>query len=309
MMTTTTGTRTTASPVYVVGHRGCLYQELENTRRGFVECATMGCDAVELDVFLLRCDTLVVFHGGGPDTHPGDLYEYCGIEGNILDYTYLEAADQLSFNPTYAEFPCPIESIRNGSIPTLQVVLEDAKRSGLHVKIELKGPDVVQPVLELVDRLDMVDQCSFSSFDLDRLRLLRQLKPQRREVDESGGSDSDGGYLYRTGALFNDLGNDHDQSIPIDCIARATAVGASEIHLRYDTCSKGLIDQIHSSGLGTMAWFRGPIGMSKDTKNKYWDVGNEDEAMYEAVLRTGVQQMCINRPDVLLRLVNRIQRK
>ena len=40
-----------SAPPLVVGHRGNLYQALENTRPGFLLCAEMGCDFVELDVF------------------------------------------------------------------------------------------------------------------------------------------------------------------------------------------------------------------------------------------------------------------
>ena len=47
---------TVPSP-WVVGHRGSIYQELENTRQGYQLCAAIGCDAVELDVFVLKCGT------------------------------------------------------------------------------------------------------------------------------------------------------------------------------------------------------------------------------------------------------------
>ena len=40
-----------SAPPLVVGHRGALYQALENTRPSFQLCAEMGCDFVELDVF------------------------------------------------------------------------------------------------------------------------------------------------------------------------------------------------------------------------------------------------------------------
>lgn len=244
----------------------------------------MGCDAVELDVFKLKCDELVVFHGGGSDENPGDLWDYCRIDGSILDYTYQEALEQLRFNPEYEEFPCPRDVIVRGSIPTLLEVLKDAKQSGLHVKIELKGPGVVEPVLKLVDSLDMIDQISFSSFDLSRLALLRKLKPDRE--------------TYKTGALFNE--------VPDDFIEQALAVGATEVHLRYDTITVENIRRIHSNGMGSMAWLRGPIGMKSDCAHKYLDVGNEDDAMYEVMLRTGVQQMCVNRPDVLIELRRRL---
>eukprot|EP00534_Pseudo-nitzschia_fraudulenta_P007178 CAMPEP_0201199668 /NCGR_PEP_ID=MMETSP0851-20130426/159384_1 /ASSEMBLY_ACC=CAM_ASM_000631 /TAXON_ID=183588 /ORGANISM="Pseudo-nitzschia fraudulenta, Strain WWA7" /LENGTH=64 /DNA_ID=CAMNT_0047487105 /DNA_START=33 /DNA_END=227 /DNA_ORIENTATION=- len=46
--------------------------------------------------------------------------------------------------------------------------------------------------------------------------------------------------------------------------------------------------------------------MAEHTSVKYRDVGNEDFAMYEALVQTGVQQMCVNKPDVLIALRERI---
>lgn len=265
---------------WIVGHRGCLYQQLENTREGFQECARMGCDAVELDVFVLKCGTVIVFHGDGTDDYPGLLQNYCNVDGSILDYTYQEAVAKLKFNPTYQEFGCPPEVTLRGKIPTLEEVLLDAKQSGIHVKIELKGDGTVKPTLDLVERLQMTSQCSYSSFDLNRLKELREMRHDRLQ--------------YPTGALFGDL--------PTDYLERARNCGATEIHLKYDTCTKDRIREIHAAGFGSMLWMRGPIGMAADCSDLYWDVGNEDKSMYLALVETGVQQMCINRPDVLLEL-------
>jgi glycerophosphoryl diester phosphodiesterase len=70
-------------PIEVIGHRGSLYSALENTSRSFLHAAAAGADSVELDVFLLKCGTLVVFHGSGNDTNPGLLDLYCGVEGSM----------------------------------------------------------------------------------------------------------------------------------------------------------------------------------------------------------------------------------
>ncbi|CAJ1948949.1 unnamed protein product [Cylindrotheca closterium] len=263
----------------IVGHRGSVFKELENTRAGFIKTAELGAEAAELDVFLLKCGTLVVFHGGGTDQNPGDLLDYCGRPGNILDLTYEEAL-QLKFNPKHEEFGCPADATLRGRIPTLEEVLLDAKKTGLYIKIELKGEGTVEPSLEVVERLDMLDQCSFASFDHSRIAHLRKLRPDKTK--------------YHTGALFNDR--------PDNILERAQAAGATEIHLRYDTITPEIIQAIHKAGYGSMAWMRGPIGMKSDCLEKYWDVGNEDETMYSALLRTGVQQMCVNQPDVLVQL-------
>jgi glycerophosphoryl diester phosphodiesterase len=240
----------------------------------------MGTDAVELDVFLLKCGTLVVFHGRG---NYGDLDVCCFRPGNIFDLTY-EQALELEFNPDYEEFSCPSDSTLKGKIPTLEQVLVDAKKSGLHIKIEFKGENPVDSTLEVAERLDMIAQCTFSCFDLSRIAHLRRLRPNRN--------------VYKTGALFD--------NIPQDYLQQAEQAGATEIHLRYDTITPQIISAVHEAGFGSMIWMRGPIGMTKDCLENYWDVGNEDESMYDALLRTGVQQMCINKPDVLIGLRNKL---
>jgi glycerophosphoryl diester phosphodiesterase len=280
-----------------------LYQQLENTLESFQACAAMGCDAIELDVFRLQQDgTLIVFHGGTgtDDQNPGQLQDYFHRPGNIVDLTCSEVA-ALRFVPGHPEFPFALSplQIRNGRIPTLEQVLRMAKATtNLQVKLELKGPDTVEPTLALVDRLDMVEQCSFSSFDASRLALLRQLKPEQRprSVDADVGVDvNNPSHVYRTGWLLKEV------LLPSDLLLlQAKALGVDEIHLPYDLCTPTLITTLHKAGLTTMAWMRGPIGMAQDVQDKYWDVGNEDERMYATLLRSGVQQVCVNKPDVLI---------
>ena len=278
-----------------MGHRGSLYQELENTRPAFLACAGI-CDAVELDVFVLPKDgTIVVFHGSGTDQQPGLLEEYCLSTTSklkaqtILDLTY-EQTQQLEFNPHSAELAAPADRILQGKIPTLEQVLVDMKPTGMEVKIELKGPGTARPVVELVDRLNMVEQVSFSSFRHDEIATVRKMRPQTKAASDNSG-DGRLAYLYRTGALYNE--------VPADFVEQAKRVGASEIHLRYDTCSVDRIQAIHQAGMGSMAWMRGPVGMTSDTVEKYWDIGNEDDSCFEALIETGVQQLCVNKPQAL----------
>jgi len=271
----------------VCGHRGSPYQEPENTVAGFLNAYNSGADAVEFDVFLLKCGNLVVFHGAGGDENPGLLHDNIGIEGSILDYT-AEEARMLLFNSFGSEFGCPWERLvaPTAFIPTLKEVLEVLKGTGVIAKIELKGPGTAEPVLELVESMDMVDQCHYASFDHSRIARIRELRPERR---------LDGSHIYKTGALFVDP--------PDNFIDISMAAGASEVHLKYDTCTKERVASIHANGMGSMAWWRGPPGMLEDVTEKYLDVGNEDEAMYFVLMRTGVRWLCVNKPDVLAKLV------
>ncbi|KAL3781015.1 hypothetical protein HJC23_007911 [Cyclotella cryptica] len=294
-------------PIEVVGHRGSLYTALENTSRSFLHAVEAGADSVELDVFLLKCGNLVVFHGSGGDERPGLLHLYCGIDGSILDYTAEEAKRTLTFNKSYDEFGCgptqithpddlATESLGQEPIPhycyvhTLEEVLTTLRDHPkvpptLSIKIELKGEGTAFPAVQLVEKLNMMHRCHYSSFDHSRIAEVRELSP---------------GAL--TGALFAD-------DVPDDFIQRAIAVGASEIHLGMTHAHTRGYKPRTKAGLGTMAWFRGPVGMKEDATSKYHDVGNEDECMYEVVIRTGVRSMCVNRPGVLAKLAEKMQRR
>ena len=253
----------------------------------------MGADGIELDVFLLKCGTLVVFHGSGSDENPGLLKGYCvGREESILEYTYKELQNIVVFNEDYPEFGCHADKIRAGVIPTLEQVLLDAKDTSMIVKIELKGAGIAEPVLNLVESLGMQHQCHYSSFDLREISIIRALHPEKDEY---------GNHVYKTGALFNDVNGGNDY------LERALQVGASEVHLRYDECSSIRVNEIHSAGMDSMAWFRGPVAMSIDVNQRFWDVGNEDYEMYQVVMQTGVKQMCVNRPDVMVGMFDKIK--
>lgn len=273
----------TYPPPAIVGHRGALYDFLENTRESFLRCAQLGCEAVELDVFLLTDGNIVVFHGGGSDEHPGELHDYC-IGTHSKDVTILQLdyqqCQQLVFNTNNPEFPCPKHHIQRGKIPTLEQILKDLQPFPIEIKIELKGPNTADAVIQLVELLQMQDRCSYSSFDHAHIRRVRELRPN-----------------YRTGALFND--------VPDHFIELAQQVGATEVHLRYDTCTIERIRAIHDAGMGSMAWFRGPVGMRHDCADKYWDIGNENEECYQVIFDTGVQQVCCNRPDVAKAMIGR----
>jgi glycerophosphoryl diester phosphodiesterase len=290
----------------VCGHRGALFKSLENTRHSIQTAHELGCDEVEIDVFLLKCGTLVVFHGSGTDQNPGLLDEYSSysstssntssntssseMKGSVLNYTYQELQENFKFNPYYNEFGCGSNIIHQLTkqkecyIPTLENVLLDAKQNGTTLKIELKGPNTEEPTLALVEELDMVSQIHYSSFELSRIRKIRELRPQRDRVT--------GEHVYKTGALF-----DH---VPDDFIKLSKDVDASEVHLKYSDCTKNRVEMIHDAGMDSMCWFRGPVGMVEDVTTKYHDVGNEDEVMFRTVMATGVKKMCVNKVDVLI---------
>lgn len=214
-----------------------------------------------------------------------------------LDYTSDEAVRLLTFDEGYDGFVCgPSEMTRPGDDPhlcrvhTLEEVLATLRDHpgvppGFVVYVELKGPGTSIPAVELVGRMDVGRmRVRYSSFDHSRI-------VEVREADERA----------VTGALFSGR-------VPDDFVEAAIAAGADEVHLRYDTCTYDRVREAHRAGLNTMAWFRSPLGMREDCSTSYIDVGNEDESMYRTVLRSGVGSVCVNRPDVMVKVLEGMNR-
>lgn len=273
---------------YVCGHRGVMYEEPENTLSSFLASAQLGCDAVELDVFLTKCGTLVVFHGDGTDEGPGFVHNHCvDVKGNIVDFT-VDEVRQLKVRTDSPAYVCPRDKLKETYIPSLEEVLIALQKTDLEIKIELKGEGTPKPAIELVEKYGMVERCFFSSFYHDRIAEVRKLRPERL---------SNGEYKYKTGALFS--------AVPENFLKVALTAGASEVHLKYDTCTKERVEAIHDAGLGSMAWFRGPRAMRNDIKSMYSDMKEEHEDMYKAVICSGVEGVCCNKPDVMLDLIEK----
>ena len=90
--------------------------------------------------------------------------------------------------------------------------------------------------------MDMVNQTYFSSFVHSRIQRIRELRPQR--------CPTTGKHVCKTGAWFH--------QVPDNFIDIALSVGATEVHLKYSTCSTSRVNAIHEAGMDSMCWFRGP---------------------------------------------------
>jgi len=187
--------------------------------------------------------------------------------------------------------------VLNAKIPTLEEVLVLAKGRGLMLSIELKGPGTAEAVLEVVEEYDMVDQVIFSCFHMDRIKLIRDLRP---DLEVSFNFDVNGSdkmqkqqqrFRYKTAALFED--------VPPNLVDICIEAGVSEVHLRYDTCVKSRITELHARGMKTLAWMKSPPLIVSDCKERYLDVGHEDEKMFRTIMNSGVNSICTNRPGIL----------
>ncbi len=108
---------TTDKNIMVVGHRGAMGHETENTLAGVQKALDLGVDAIEIDVFKCKSGEIVVFHDEKVD-------RLTNGEGFIEDLTVF----QLKLLTVAEEHP----------IPLLQDVLKLVDRK-CKINIELKG--------------------------------------------------------------------------------------------------------------------------------------------------------------------------
>lgn len=110
-----------------IGHRGACGYQPENTLASFRHAARLGCPWVELDVYFVQGQLIVI--------HDDDLARTTNGTGLVMDssFDYLRSLDA-----------------GNGEqIPTLQEVL-DLADSQMNINVELKGPGTAEPVSELL---------------------------------------------------------------------------------------------------------------------------------------------------------------
>lgn len=144
--------------IQVIGHRGAMGYETENTLASIQKALELGVDAIEVDVYKIKSGELVVFHD---DT----LDRLTEVKGNIEDFEWSQL-QKITLTGEHA-------------IPTLQQVLNVIDKK-CRLNIELKGADTAVKTFQVVQEYMQQEgwkQSDFiiSSFKWDELEQMRAL--------------------------------------------------------------------------------------------------------------------------------------
>ena len=131
------------SDTQVICHRGAVEFAHENTLEAYRASFDLGADGNEIDIRGTKDGVLVCFHD---DMLDGLLEAY----GDVSDYNWAELRQFHFRDPGPFRDQC--------RIPTLIEVLELHKQHAGLVHLAIKRPDLAEPVMRLVDRMDMWDQ-------------------------------------------------------------------------------------------------------------------------------------------------------
>ena len=145
----------------VIGHRGAMGHEVENTLASVQKAMDLGVDMIEIDVFKIKSGEIVVFH---------DVYldRLTDTSGSIEDFDFQRLSQ--------------VKVAGGNAIPLLSDVLNIIDKKVI-LNIELKGAGTAKKVDSLVR--NFIDQKGgsnkdfiISSFKWDELRTMRRLNTE-----------------------------------------------------------------------------------------------------------------------------------
>tara|TARA_R110002126_G_scaffold146224_13_gene292152 strand:- start:2054 stop:2764 length:711 start_codon:yes stop_codon:yes gene_type:complete len=144
----------------IIAHRGASGEFPENTLLAIEQAIIQGADAIEIDVFAVQ-DELIVIH----DHH---LARTTNGIGSIYQYTLAELLQ--------------LDAGQGQRIPTLWQVLE-LTHDKCWLNIELKGDNTVAPLLTLLDKAEQqlgfdLQSLTISSFNHHLLAELKRKRPE-----------------------------------------------------------------------------------------------------------------------------------
>ena len=147
----------------IIGHRGAMGHAPENTLEAMQLALDMGVDWMEIDVYAVEGELVVI--------HDDDLDRTTNGTGRVMDQTLAHLRS--------------LDAGNGQQIPLLSEVIEllDGK---VGLNIELKGPNTAEPVINYLDsQLPSnwsADQILLSAFDHTQLTKAKKLNPRYKRA-------------------------------------------------------------------------------------------------------------------------------
>ena len=161
--------------VNILGHRGAMAYEPENTLRSIRRALDMGVDAVEVDIQLSKDGRLVVIHDATVDRTTGG-------RGRVKDLTFSELRR--------------LDAGEGERIPSLDEALEMVKGRAQLI-VELKQPDAAAPALTFFRQQRAFEHATLISFWHPVVKALKEQEPRLRTGVLMVGCPADPGSLGR----------------------------------------------------------------------------------------------------------------
>ncbi len=150
----------------VIGHRGNRAFAPENTLPAFLEAVALGADAIEFDLRVARCGTLVVMHDATLERTTDGHGEVSALSANELARLDAGAKFTRDSGKTFPWRGC------GATVSTFDEVIEALPRT-LPLIIELKTPAATEPLRDAVRRHGIAGRIIVAGFDPAATKPLR----------------------------------------------------------------------------------------------------------------------------------------
>jgi glycerophosphoryl diester phosphodiesterase len=199
--------------LFCFGHRGARGHEPENTVRSVRRTLELGADGVEVDVYFVEGQLVVI--------HDDTLERTTNGHGRVMEQSFAQLRS--------------LDAGLGEKIPTLAEIFDAVDRRAV-INVELKGPHTVAPVMALISeyvnrehRLPTDPRWSYehflvSSFDHEQIREAKRLCP-----------------AIRVGALID--------KAPCELAKIAEELGAWSLHANKRCVTPELLADAHQRGL------------------------------------------------------------
>lgn len=198
-----------------IGHRGACGYQPENTLDSFETAISMGCQWIELDVYFVSGELLVI--------HDDSLERTTDGKGDVMHSS--------------VEYLRSLDAGNGQQIPTLGEVV-DLVDKRCAINIELKGPDTAQPTSAYLNSLcdSLCDSLCENGWQEDHFLLSSFHHGELAKADNR----------FRRGALFH-------KSVP-DYFQITAQLDAYSINLSSKLVAQKLVDEAHGHGLKVLVY-------------------------------------------------------
>ena len=312
-MTIKSSSNATPDDLIVIGHRGAAGLLPENTLAGFRKALELGVDTIELDIHLTSDNEAVVYHDSrlNPAITRDANGKWVKKRQLIKDLKLLEVQSydvgKLNHREEYAKKYPQQKSIDGEHIPPLRDVIQLVKKTDnkTHLFIELKfsplKPEETKPSEEIVSVVEKIirdenisDRVTIISFDWKILSYFQKIMPEvptgyvttTRKDRDTVQKKQPGPSPWMAGINIDEF----------DSIPKAVKyAGGSYWICNYhhatgdsENITSEIIDKAHAIGIKVIAW-------TPDSKSDM-----------KKLIKTGVDGITTNRPDLLLSVLKKI---
>ncbi|MDR1140656.1 MAG: hypothetical protein LBL62_03120 [Planctomycetaceae bacterium] len=210
-----------------MAHRGLSGLAPENTLTAFKWAVAVGADSTECDVYRTADDVLVL-------SHDRNTKRTTGQDADITKMTFEEVQKLDAGSWKGKQFA-------GEQIPTLEEYLKVLKDTKCIPIIEIKQPGTEKDIVELLGKLNMIEDILIVSFNSKSLAEVKRLEPRVK-------------FAHIFSWKLEGSAESNAETLAVKLMDEAVKVGTNIVSLDHGMVSKKLVDILHEKKFYVWTW-------------------------------------------------------